>query len=540
MSNQEKNKEQEFRPTVSFQWKIGIAICLLVVSLTSFGFYLFYAESYKVIFGLLQKNLRDVGSVGALVIDEECREAIKRLKKRALEEAVFDREIIGALPVGGTTKTIPPERVKELHASEDFKMLLRRLQMISYASYQDVFSLQEKDHDVGPSRFADGMISTYIGVDLFGTLPDDFGMYLVSTNPEPKEGGWAGNPIGNVTRVFKSFSSLYDEIFINDDVIEDDYYRSLSIAIPIYDKNTVPVAMFGLDYAVGSQLDKLDRMKTICLVLIIMSLFLSLLLSFFISKSLSAPLYKLCNAAKKVSERDYSAKVDIRNKDEFGLLAQVFNQMLASIKSSFKRLDDMNKNLEKIVDARTMALKEVNVELSSNNEMLELLSTTDQLTGIFNRRYMEEQILVAIERSERYGEDMSLVMVDIDYFKGVNDTYGHDIGDKVLAKIALTLINNVRGIDIVGRWGGEEFLILFQANEYGARSNADKLRLEIMSDDYGIPDKITASFGYTQNIKGDTLDSWVKRADQALYKAKENGRNRVEAGGVERFQEYCV
>ncbi len=526
------NTNEQFRPRVSFQWKIGIAICLLTVSLTSFGFYLFYAESYKVTFSLLQKNLRDVGNVGALVIDEECREAIKRLKKRALEAAVFDQEIIDGLPVGGTTKTISPEIVNELHASEDFKMLLRRLQMITYASYQDAFSLQKKEYDVGPLRFIDGMIPTYILTDLSSLYPEDFGMYLVSASPEPIEGIWPGNPIGNMLRVFVPFSRLYEKIYITPELITDEYYESLTVAVPIFDENNEPIAIFGLDYAAGGQLDKLDRMKTICFVLIFMSLFLSLLLSFFISRSLSSPLYKLYNAARKVSEKDYSATVDIRNKDEFGLLAQVFNQMLASIKSSFKRLDEMNKNLEKIVDARTMALQEANTELLSNNQKLELLSTTDQLTGLFNRRYMEEQIQVAIEKSERYGQAMSLVMIDIDYFKSINDTYGHDMGDKVLAKIALTLINNVRGIDIIGRWGGEEFLILFQSDENGARSNTDKLRLEIMNTDYGIADAITASFGYTQNIKGDTIDSWVKRADQALYKAKDNGRNRVEAGGV--------
>jgi diguanylate cyclase (GGDEF)-like protein len=191
-------------------------------------------------------------------------------------------------------------------------------------------------------------------------------------------------------------------------------------------------------------------------------------------------------------------------------------------------LDMMNKNLENLVAERTIELQEVNEELKAKNKELEVLSTTDMLTGIYNRRYIEEQIQISLDRSKRYGQDISIVMVDIDHFKSINDTYGHDIGDKVLVGIARILNENIRKVDVVGRWGGEEFIVLFQEDEPGAFTCAEKLRVKIMGKDHGIAKKITASFGCTQYIENDTIDSLIKRADQGLYKAKENGRNRVE------------
>ena len=290
--------------------------------------------------------------------------------------------------------------------------------------------------------------------------------------------------------------------------------------VPIFDENNQTIAVLGLDYSVGPELAKLHKLKSICFVLILVSLFLSLLISFFISRSLNAPLYKLYEAAKKVSQNDYTATVDIKTKDEFGLLGQVFNTMLASIQTSFNKLDLMNKNLEGLVVERTQALLETNEELKLKNHKLEILSTTDMLTGLFNRRYIEEQIQISIKRSERYGQDMSLVMLDIDHFKLVNDTHGHDVGDEVLVSIAKILKENIREVDVAGRWGGEEFIILFQADNLGAVANVEKLRRIINDKNHGKVGSVTASFGYTQYIKNDTIDSLLKRADQGLYKAK--------------------
>lgn len=169
-----------------------------------------------------------------------------------------------------------------------------------------------------------------------------------------------------------------------------------------------------------------------------------------------------------------------------------------------------------------------NQELQTKNKELDLLATKDQLTGLYNRLFIEKKSKELIHRCERFSESLALSMVDIDHFKSVNDKYGHDVGDEVLISFARTLSDNSRKVDVVGRWGGEEFMILFQTNSTDAVTFAEKLRRIIMEKDHGKAGKITASIGLTQYISGDSLETMTKRADQALYMAKRNGRNRVE------------
>ena len=347
-------------PRLSFRWKIGIFISLLSVSITSLGFYYYYTASYQIAFSLLQKNLRGVGNVGVMLFDKESREALKRLKKRALEEAQFDRQIIDALQIGGTTRTISAEKIKELHASDDFQTIWQRLRMISYASFNESISLQS-NYEITTGDFDNGIIATYLMIDLTDILSEDFGMYIGAICPEPNvTDEWAGNPIGNMFRLFVPFSKLNQKSYVHHEIIEDDFYQGLSASVPILDENNQTIALLGLDYSVGPELGKLHTLKSICFRLIIVSLLLSLLISFFISKSLNTPLKKLYNAAKKVSQEDYTALVDIKSKDEFELLGQVFNKMLADIQSSFHKLESFNENLKQIVVQKTEALQHSN------------------------------------------------------------------------------------------------------------------------------------------------------------------------------------
>lgn len=231
-----------------------------------------------------------------------------------------------------------------------------------------------------------------------------------------------------------------------------------------------------------------------------------------------------------------SQLADAFKRDRLELLRIIASQSAISLENAriYRELEQMNQNLEELVLERTRALHEINAELNVKNRELALLSTTDQLTGLFNRRYVEDQILAAIDRQQRYGQKLSLLMMDIDHFKSVNDTFGHDAGDEVLVNIANILKTWTRKTDVVGRWGGEEFMIVFQADGPGAAASAEKLRAIIMETEHGRAGKVTASFGVTQFVDKDTIDTLVKRADQCLYRAKERGRNRVEIvfGGI--------
>lgn len=174
-------------------------------------------------------------------------------------------------------------------------------------------------------------------------------------------------------------------------------------------------------------------------------------------------------------------------------------------------------------------LAKAHSELEQKSRELEMLSNTDALTGLFNRRQIENKLSMEIGRHLRYQHPLSVVIIDIDNFKSINDSLGHQAGDQVLKKLAHILQSGVRNSDIVGRWGGEEFLITCTESDLeGASTLAEHLRTELNSIHFGKVGSITASFGVAAFRKGETKDHFINRADEALYKAKANGRDRVE------------
>lgn len=160
---------------------------------------------------------------------------------------------------------------------------------------------------------------------------------------------------------------------------------------------------------------------------------------------------------------------------------------------------------------------------------IHILATTDSLTGIANRREFSLILGNEVSRARRYGMPLSLVMYDLDHFKQVNDTWGHDVGDAVLQGVTRLVRQNIRTVDIPARWGGEEFMVLMpQSGLSAAASAAEKLRQAISLHRFDKVDSMTASFGVTEFVPRDDFNSLLKRVDDALYRAKERGRNRVE------------
>ena len=173
-------------------------------------------------------------------------------------------------------------------------------------------------------------------------------------------------------------------------------------------------------------------------------------------------------------------------------------------------------------------LKIAKLEIEKKNNILEKLATTDKLTGIYNRTKIDELLDFEINRSKRFQCQFGFLILDIDYFKIVNDTYGHLVGDKVLVEFTNLMKNSKRDTDYLGRWGGEEFIIIVpQTNEKNLLEFAQKLRQKIESYNFEIVGSKTASFGLSLFKEGDEKTSLIKRADDALYKAKKSGRNRV-------------
>lgn len=172
-------------------------------------------------------------------------------------------------------------------------------------------------------------------------------------------------------------------------------------------------------------------------------------------------------------------------------------------------------------------------ELARKNVELDRLASFDSLTGIPNRRVILEFVSEHFRLAKRYGITFSLIMMDFDHFKKVNDTYGHQAGDMVLAKAGVLINQNLRDTDHVGRYGGEEILIVLpNTDAHRALQVADRIRLDISREVFhaegGGSFTVTASLGVSAYDGEDSLGTLLERADRALYRAKENGRNQVQ------------
>ena len=161
-------------------------------------------------------------------------------------------------------------------------------------------------------------------------------------------------------------------------------------------------------------------------------------------------------------------------------------------------------------------------------ERLRYLARHDSLTDLLNRSALEGRLDEELHRAERYGTGFALVMFDLDHFKAVNDRYGHEVGDSVLRQVARLAREELRGSDVVGRWGGEEFLILLpETDPQEAEALAERLRAKVAKHDFTGPEGVTLSLGVAAFAGGEHHGHLLKRLDNALYAAKEAGRNRV-------------
>ena len=193
------------------------------------------------------------------------------------------------------------------------------------------------------------------------------------------------------------------------------------------------------------------------------------------------------------------------------------NEMLARVRTQIKRKRYADHLKNRLVESVEMAI-------------------TDPLTGLHNRRYMESHLKTLVDEAATRGKTLSLMITDIDFFKAVNDTHGHDVGDAVLKEFAIRLRHNIRGIDLACRIGGEEFVVVMPDTDLAkAYAVAERLRQQIASEKFcaeqtGLGLEVTASVGLaTLERADDTPKTILKRADQALYRAKRDGRNRVVA-----------
>lgn len=199
-------------------------------------------------------------------------------------------------------------------------------------------------------------------------------------------------------------------------------------------------------------------------------------------------------------------------------------------------LDEIQNNIQDIIQSfdipdanKTEVIKKINFMYTKTRQ----LSVTDALTKLYNRRHFESEFEKEFKRAKRYKNDLSIAIIDIDFFKKVNDTYGHLCGDYILKETAYLMAQNFRQTDTLFRYGGEEFVVLLtETNANNAPVPLERLRKKIENHKYIYDNqelKITVSIGVSSNIEFDICDKMLEDADKALYKAKNEGRNRVKS-----------
>ena len=228
------------------------------------------------------------------------------------------------------------------------------------------------------------------------------------------------------------------------------------------------------------------------------------------------------------------AKVPVVSNDEFGQLAERFNRLGMQLNTANERLQSKIQTADQELIEKNEQLIIQSEELKRINLEFQRLAITDALTGLYNRRHFEDMLENEMELANRYGDINSLLVIDLDFFKRVNDSYGHPCGDHVLKEVAIILRECFRKNDILCRVGGEEFVaICRRAGKNNAKKIAEKLRRTIEHSVFLFGEnkiKITTSIGVATSCPGDAKNGSLclyRRADAAVYHSKQHGRNRV-------------
>ncbi len=259
---------------------------------------------------------------------------------------------------------------------------------------------------------------------------------------------------------------------------------------------------------------RIDHLRKLTLIIVAGLLAGLGLCAYLLGLTIVRPLRRLSEGAAQVAAGNLDIDLPVRSRSEVGFLTQVFNHMVARLRHGREELDSVNQTLQE------------------KNKALHRLSITDDLTGLYNRKHLMETLSGEVIRSGRHRHPFTLLMIDIDHFKQVNDTHGHPQGDEVLCRLSAVFRETIRDCDYVARYGGEEFIVLLTEIEpHTSMEAAERIRRRcaqetILSSDASI--NVTVSIGAAFFPgDGDTPRKLIQEADRALYDAKKDGRNKV-------------
>jgi diguanylate cyclase (GGDEF)-like protein len=286
---------------------------------------------------------------------------------------------------------------------------------------------------------------------------------------------------------------------------------------PILDRDFEPIGYYYIRYIDIANLFSSDQTLLMFFGIFFLSTFIVIVVSSLVSTQIASRyttrIEKLTTASSAIAKGKFNERLHFDSEDEVGKLAEQFNQMAEQLEEKMTELEN-------------------EIEIRRNAErQLEMIATTDVLTGLFNRRYFFELAEISFEALSQTNSNCSLLMMDIDHFKAINDHYGHSSGDQVLKELGTYFLNNARNTDIIARYGGEEFIMLMpNTDTHAAKLVAERYRYEINKLKIALNGSLitpSISIGITNANweKQMTLEQLIHQADQALYSAKKHGRN---------------
>lgn len=278
--------------------------------------------------------------------------------------------------------------------------------------------------------------------------------------------------------------------------------KAVLIAVPLGQPN---LSKLDLTY-----LNAVDKALTYA---VIIAGAIAIILGIIFGNRLSSSLYRLSESVSSMRPGEIRKDIVIKSKDEVEVLANTFNKMSHYLADAYEELEQAH---DKVTEQATLLLE---------------LSIKDELTGLYNRRYFRERADHFYNQANRYQQPLSIMLGDIDFFKRINDTYGHAIGDDVLRTISSLLQTNLRETDLLARYGGEEFVIIFPETDlYSASELCERIRQTIEGhswEEIAADLKVTMSMGINADTQLSDFEQMLINADEKLYQAKGNGRNQI-------------
>jgi len=366
-------------------------------------------------------------------------------------------------------------------------------------------------------------------------------VYFVVDSDETEEQALPGMEYTEApSRMYDGFTG----VSVDDKIYRDQWGAFLSGYAPLL--NGMGEYLLGIDMRADEVAQKFYLLRLSGIVSLIASVILAFIFSQYLSDRFTSPIRLLISRCRAIADGHLDEKINFETNDEINDLIDAYNTMSEHLATSetkkqeaFNALQKSRDELEIRVEQRTRDLKEINERMSIEiteriraQKALEEAAMTDPLTGLLNRRAIMAHLQHQVARNQRSEVPFTILLADLDHFKTVNDSYGHDAGDLALMETSKRFAAHIRGQDIVSRWGGEEFLILLPETALeGGRIVAEKIRIRIAGEPFfwgGKAISLTTSIGVAAYDKGSSLDECIRRADASLYKAKRLGRNRVE------------